>query len=105
VKSALGQLVQNLKSLGNKWVDQEVYIIGMHGQYLHLIRGVFPAANVIDTVSNGKALQPFVVHFSKDFDMSSKSDFVEAIQGLVGLFRYLTSGSAQVGGLMVPLSG
>ena len=33
--------------------------------------------------------------------MFSRSNFVEAIQGLVGLLRYLTSGFAQVGGLMV----
>ena len=39
----------------------------------------------------------FRVDVSKDYNLLLKEDFLEAVRGLVGIFRYLLSGEAKVG--------
>ena len=39
----------------------------------------------------------FRVSLSKDYNLLLKEDFLEAVRGLVGIFRYLLSGEAKVG--------
>ena len=45
----LGQLTANIKTLkqpGDKFQDQEVFIVGMHGQFFHIMRGFFDAKDM-----------------------------------------------------------
>jgi hypothetical protein len=97
----LGQLTANIKTLkqpGDKFQDQEVFIVGMHGQFFHIMRGFFDAKDMA-AVWLGKDLghHAFRVYLSNDYNLLVKEDFLAAIRGLVGVFGYLFSGEAKVG--------
>ena len=46
----------------------------------------------------------FRVDLSKDYNLVVKEEFLEAIRGLVGIFRYFLSGEAKVGAFQVAFS-
>ena len=99
----LGQLAANIKCLnhpGDKFQDQEVVIIGMHGHFFHIMRGFFYAKD-ISAVQLGldKERHTFRVDLSKDYNLLVKEEFLEAVRGLVGIFRYFLSGEAKVGAI------
>ena len=85
--------------------DQEVLAIGMHGPFFHIIR-VFFSTETIESVQVGKNPGPYTfdVKLSKEYNLLEKSDCLEAFRGLVGMFRYLLSGEANVGAMQVAFS-
>ena len=80
-------------------------MVGMHGQFFHIMRGFFKAEDIY-AVRLGKDLgrPAFTVDLSKDYNLLVKEEFLEAIRGLVGIFRYLLSGRAKVGALQEAFS-
>ncbi|RAL00464.1 uncharacterized protein BO80DRAFT_383146 [Aspergillus ibericus CBS 121593] len=98
----LGQLASNLsakdRSAGRK--DEEVFVVGFHGLYLHIAHGHFRA----DTISRVHAKgcsdhEVFDLKFTRGHNLSLKEDWVEAVRALARLLRFLLSGSAKVGAI------
>jgi hypothetical protein len=105
LKIILGQLTANIKALsqpGDKFQDQEVFIVGMHGQFFHIMRGFFDAKDMA-AIWLGKDLghNAFRVYLSNDYNLLVKEDFLAAVRGLVGVFRYFFSGEAKVGAFQI----
>jgi hypothetical protein len=84
-------------------IDQETFVVGLHGQYLHLSSGVFTkeysrwvqkfglGGDECDTAENVR------VRFTKEFDIFTREGEREAVRMILGLLRYLESGNAKVG--------
>src|SRR4051794_6506963 len=105
LKIILGQLTANIKALsgpGDKFQDQEVFIVGMHGQFFHIMRGSFGAQDMA-AIWLGKDLghQAFRVYLSNDYNLLVKEEFLAAIRGLVRVFHYFFSGEAKVGAFQI----
>jgi hypothetical protein len=68
----------------------------MRGQSFHTMHGFFSARD-ISTAWLGLDQGLVRVDLSKDNDLVVKEEFLEAIRGLVGVFRYFLSGEAKRG--------
>ncbi|KNG88944.1 hypothetical protein ANOM_002205 [Aspergillus nomiae NRRL 13137] len=104
----LGQLAQNMTvRTGKPGVqDQEVFVVGFHGPFVHIARAFF-AADLVARVhprgcSNDEVLE---LKFTRDYDLSLKKDWLEATRALARLFRYLLSGRAKVASVQGYLNG
>ena len=99
----LGQLAANVKALGqpgDKFRDQEVFVVGMHGQFFYIMRAFFNAKDMAAVWRNkDSGRHSFTVYLSRDYNLLVKDDFLAAIRGLVGIFRYFLSGEAKVGAI------
>lgn len=87
--------------------DQEVFIVGMHGQFFHIMRGFFNAKDISAVqlgLDKDLGRYTFRVDLSKDYNLLVKEEFLEVIQGLVGIFRYFLSGEAKVGAFQTAFS-
>jgi hypothetical protein len=71
------------------------------------MRGFFSAKDIYaeqSGIDKSSSHRTFRVDMSKEYDMEAKEEFLEAIRGLVGIFRYFLSGEARVGALQVAFS-
>ncbi|PYI33239.1 hypothetical protein BP00DRAFT_493907 [Aspergillus indologenus CBS 114.80] len=93
----LGQLACNVKpGLG----DQEMFVLGFYKRQIFIARGFFTKDQISRVHSKGcSADETFTIAFTRGYDLSSKEDWDEAVERLVGLLRYFLSGNAQIGGL------
>ena len=101
----LGQLAANVShGARKKSPDQEVFVIGFHGYHVHIARGFF-TADVISRVRTAGCSrgEQFELMFSRGYDMTVKSDWIEVTRGLSRLFRYLLSGNAKVAAVQTEL--
>ncbi|PLB48046.1 hypothetical protein P170DRAFT_204622 [Aspergillus steynii IBT 23096] len=102
----LGQLAKNitLHSGHAGPQDQEVFVVGFHGRYVHIAHGLFLADTIMRVHSEGcTADEVFALKFSRGYDLCLKEDWLEAMRALARLFRYLFSGNAKVGAIQAYL--
>ncbi|OGM49519.1 hypothetical protein ABOM_001648, partial [Aspergillus bombycis] len=98
----LGQLAKNLsmQTGGAGSREQEVFVIGFHGLYLHIARGLFTASMISRVHSKGcSENEVFELKFTQGYNLCSKKDWLEATRALSRLYRYLLSGKAKVGAI------
>lgn len=79
----------------------------MHGQFFHIMHGFFNAKDISTAwlgLDKNLGRHAFRVDLSKDYNLVVKEEFLEAIRGLVGIFRYFLSGEAKVGAFQVAFS-
>jgi hypothetical protein len=105
LKIILGQLTANIKALGqprDEFRDQEVFIVEMHKQFLHIMQGLFDAKDMA-AIWLDKDLRhyAFRVYLSNDYNLLVKEEFLAVIRGLVGVFHYFFSGKAKVGAFQI----
>ncbi|KAE8409150.1 hypothetical protein BDV37DRAFT_267905 [Aspergillus pseudonomiae] len=94
----LGQLTKNLSILDTGFQDQEVFILGFHGPYIHIARGFFTKDLISRVYAQGHFDQePINLQFTRSYDLFLKEDWLEATRVLTRLIRYLLSGTARVG--------
>ncbi|KAB8226235.1 hypothetical protein BDV33DRAFT_187008 [Aspergillus novoparasiticus] len=94
----LGQLAKNTSiRTGNLVVqDQEVYMVGFYGRYIHIARGLFPADTIARVHSQGCSKdEAFDLKFTRGYDLCLKKDWLEATHALTRLYRYLRSGNTK----------
>ena len=103
-------------------MDQEVFLIGLHGSHLHILRGIFPGhktshlwsgrytpstssdflnrmEEMVNHSSDDDDAKTFNILASAEYNLWLESDFHEAVKALVGLIMYLMSGEAHCGPL------
>ncbi|KAE8357535.1 hypothetical protein BDV27DRAFT_170446 [Aspergillus caelatus] len=98
----LGQLTRNLSILQTGFEDQEVFIIGFHGPYLHIARGYFPKGLITRVHAEGYSEnETKSLNFTRGYNLCFKEDWLEAIRALSRLLRYIISGKAKVGAVQV----
>ena len=91
----LGHLAANLKSC-NGLCDQEVFVVGFHGEHFHIARGYFKSDVISRVYRKGcSEFEEFELKFTRGYDLRLRQDWVEAVQVLSRLFRYLLSGNAK----------
>lgn len=92
----LGQLrMNNTKDMIVE--DQEAFVVGFHGYHFHIARGFFPAETLKRVHAKGCSEdESLELQFTRGYNLFLKEDWLEATEGLVRLFRYLLSGSANV---------
>ncbi|PLB52054.1 hypothetical protein P170DRAFT_377519 [Aspergillus steynii IBT 23096] len=94
----LGQLTRNLSLLQTGFEDQEVFIVGFYGPYLHIARGFFTKDRISRVHAEGNFDQgPVSLQFTRGYDLFLKEDWLEATRALTRLLRYLHSGKSRVG--------
>ncbi|KAK6829264.1 hypothetical protein RU639_003207 [Aspergillus parasiticus] len=94
----LGQLAKNTSiQTGNIGVqDQEVYVVGLYGRYIHVACGLFPADTIARVHSQGCSKdEVFDLKFTRGYDLCLKKDWLEATHALTRLYRYLLSGNTK----------
>lgn len=102
----LGQLAKNISLHSGPAgpQDQEVFVVGFHGRYVHIAHGVFLADTILRVHSEGCSTdEVFALKFSRGYDLRLKDDWLEAMRALARLFRYLFSGNAKVGAMQAYL--
>lgn len=96
----LGQLTRNINIQSNTLNDQEVFVIGFHGAYIHVARGFFTASLISRVHSQGCSEdESFDLKFTRGYNLCLKEDWLEATRALARLLRHLRSGNARVGGV------
>jgi hypothetical protein len=103
------QVAANLERLGGRPLTlqaQEVYLVAMHRQYLHIIHGPFNESEITIAWS-GKPPKDhlFRVNVSRDYNMLEKEGFVAATRVLTGMFAHILSKEAKIGALQVAFGG
>ncbi|KAB8227878.1 uncharacterized protein BDW43DRAFT_304273 [Aspergillus alliaceus] len=94
----LGQLTKNLSILDTGFQDQEVFIVGFHGPYLHIARGFFAKDLISRVYAQGHFDQePVSLQFTRSYNLFLKEDWLEVTRVLTRLLRYLLSGKSKVG--------
>ncbi|KAE8316150.1 hypothetical protein BDV41DRAFT_529196 [Aspergillus transmontanensis] len=94
----LGQLAKTMsKRTGNTGVqDQEIFVVGFYGRYIHVAHGLFPADTIAWVYSQGFSKdEAFDLKFTRGYDLCSKKDWLEATRALTRLYRYLLSGNTR----------
>ncbi|KAK1148653.1 hypothetical protein N8T08_008538 [Aspergillus melleus] len=102
----LGQLAKNiaLHHVHAGPHDQEVFVVGFHGRYVHIAHGLFLADTIMRVHSEGCSTdEVFALKFTRGYDLTLKEDWLEAMRALARLFRYLFSGNAKVGAIQAYL--
>ncbi|PWY94578.1 hypothetical protein BO94DRAFT_531523 [Aspergillus sclerotioniger CBS 115572] len=99
----LGQLAINIRVQAHLQ-DQEVFLLGYHGDRVHIVRGYFSKERIARVLAKGFSdKEVFELGFSRGWDLCRKEDWLEVMRGLTRLLRYLMSGEAMVGALQVLL--
>ncbi|KAB8208131.1 hypothetical protein BDV34DRAFT_233660 [Aspergillus parasiticus] len=94
----LGQLAKTMSiRTGNTGVqDQNIFVVGYYGRYIHVARGLFPADTIARVHSQGCSKdEAFDLKFTRSYDLCSKKDWLEATRALTRLYRYLLSGNTK----------
>lgn len=94
----LGHLTMNITHGSHGGVQtQEVFVIGLHGPYLHICRGFFPQDRITKVYQHGYSdEEEFELEFTRGYNLYLKEDWLEATRALSRLLRYLLSGKAMV---------
>ncbi|KAE8154282.1 hypothetical protein BDV25DRAFT_126582 [Aspergillus avenaceus] len=93
----LGQLAQNLRNLSAAFQDQDVFVVGFHGSYLHIARGLFSKDLITRVLAQERlAHEPVGLELTRGYNLCFKKDWLEATQALSRLLRYLLSGKSNV---------
>ncbi|RAL04445.1 uncharacterized protein BO80DRAFT_452535 [Aspergillus ibericus CBS 121593] len=90
LSAMLGQMTQNLDILKTGFQDREVFVVGFHGPYLHIVRGFFPKDLIARVHAEGYAgNEVFHLEFTRGYYLWSKGDWLDATRALTRLLRYL----------------
>ncbi|GLA91925.1 hypothetical protein AtubIFM57143_006579 [Aspergillus tubingensis] len=77
--------------------SQEVFVVGLHGPYLHICRGFFPRDRIVRVYQHGYSdEEEFDLEYTRGYNLYLKEDWLEATRALSRLLRYLLSGKAMV---------
>ncbi|KAE8334235.1 hypothetical protein BDV24DRAFT_146198 [Aspergillus arachidicola] len=90
----LGQLARN-RNVDSR--DQEAFIIGFHGRYVYIARGYFTSELISRAHLKGCTEDETIkIQFTRGYDLSLKEDWLEAMNALARLLRYLLSENAEM---------
>ncbi|RAK93731.1 hypothetical protein BO79DRAFT_101249, partial [Aspergillus costaricaensis CBS 115574] len=85
--SMLGHLTMNLTHGSHGGVQsQEVFVVGLHGPYLHICRGFFPRDRIARVYQHGYSdEEEFELEFTRGYNLYLKEDWLEATRALTRL--------------------
>jgi hypothetical protein len=93
----LGQLAKHI-SVDSQ--DQEIFIIGFYGRCIYVARGLFRRDLISRVHQKGCTEDEAIeIQFTRGYNLSLKEDWLEVINALARLLRYLLSGNAKMGAL------
>ncbi|PLB48728.1 hypothetical protein P170DRAFT_446569 [Aspergillus steynii IBT 23096] len=93
----LGQLAKNIRV---DFQDQEVFIVGFYGRCIYIARGYFTTDLISQVQLHGYTEDETIeIQFTRGCNLSSREDWLEAMDALTGLLRYQLSGNAMVSAL------
>lgn len=99
VAELLGQAMEQSKEVSpNTWVDQEGFVVSVHGTKLKITAAHF-SAEYLSSV-NSKIMpvsQVLWVRRTAPLDLRDVDDRVEALRWIIGLVAYMYSGGAEIG--------
>jgi len=65
----LGQLARNLSHLGGRPRDQEMFVVGFHGNCVHIAGGIFAADSIARARLKGFPVELVPLQFSRGYSL------------------------------------
>jgi hypothetical protein len=102
VYSNLKYLTSIKRNILPNLVDQESFVLNLHGHYLHLSSGLFTKeysrwVRKFGLEGDCDTAEDASVRFTKEFDVFTREGLTGADRSIFGLLRYLENGNAKVG--------